>query len=406
MNSKLSDRAARVEGSKTLELTMKARDMRKQGMDICIFGSGEPDFDTPKHICEAAFSAIHEGQTKYTPAGGIMELRQAISDKLWEENGLKYLPTQIVVSAGAKHSLSNIFFTILNPGDEVIIPVPAWLSYWEQVKLAGGMPNLIKTKPENEFKLTPEELEINITDRTKMVLLTSPVNPTGSVYTRSELEKLAEVIVKYDLMVISDEIYEKLIYDGEEHVSIASLGQDIFERTIVVNGFSKAFAMTGWRMGYAAASPEIAKTMFDIQSHLTSNPTTFVQIASIEALKGSQEPVEKMRNEYDLRRKRIVELLREIPGITCPMPKGAFYVFPSVEGLIGKRAFGVTIDSDDTLCQLLLEHAQILIVPGSSFEMKNYVRLSYATDMETIEEGMRRFKEFVVQHVAEYTTNT
>ncbi|MGG0716797.1 pyridoxal phosphate-dependent aminotransferase [Robertmurraya massiliosenegalensis] len=403
MNSKLSQRAANVEGSKTLELTMRARDMRKQGIDICIFGSGEPDFDTPEHICDAAISAIKDGQTKYTPAGGIMELRQAISDKLREENGLNYSPTQIVVSAGAKHSLSNIFLTVLNPGDEAIIPVPAWLSYWEQVKLAGGIPNLIKTKSDNEFKLTPEELESAITAKTKMVLLTSPVNPTGSVYSRSELEKLAEVIVKHDLIVISDEIYEKLIYDGEEHVSIASLGQDIFERTIVVNGFSKAFAMTGWRMGYAASSPEIAKAMFDIQSHLTSNPTTFVQIASIEALKGSQEPVEKMRIEYDLRRKRIVELLREIPGLTCPMPKGAFYVFPSMEGLIGKQAFGVTIDSDDILCKLLLEHAKILIVPGSSFEMENYVRLSYATDMETIEEGMKRFKEFVVDHVEEHT---
>lgn len=401
MNSKLSQRAAKVEGSKTLELTMKARDMRKQGIDICIFGSGEPDFNTPEHICEAAFTAIKEGQTKYTPAGGIMELRKAISDKLREENGLNYSATQIVVSAGAKHSLSNIFFTVINPGEEVIIPVPAWLSYWEQVKLSGGVPKLIKTKPDNEFKLTPEELELAITPKTKMVLLTSPVNPTGSVYTRKELEKLAEVIVKHDLMVISDEIYEKLIYDGEEHVSIASLSQEIFDRTIVVNGFSKAYAMTGWRMGYAAASPEIAKAMFDIQSHLTSNPTTFVQIASIEALRGGQESVEKMRNEYDLRRKRIVEMLREIPGLECPMPKGAFYVFPSIEGLIGKKAYGVTIESDETLCQLLLEHAKILVVPGSSFEMENYVRLSYATDMVTIEEGVRRFKEFVIHHVEE-----
>ncbi|MEH7342443.1 pyridoxal phosphate-dependent aminotransferase [Bacillus sp. JJ1532] len=400
MNSKLSHRAQQVEGSKTLELTMKARDMRKQGIDICIFGSGEPDFNTPQHICESAYEAMKQGITKYTPAAGIMELRKAISIKLMEENGLDYKPNQIIVSSGAKHSLANIFFALLNPGDEVIIPVPAWLSYWEQVKLAGGVPVLVKAKMENDFKITSQELDSVITAKTKLVLLNSPVNPTGAVYTRKELEKLAEICVNRDIMVISDEIYEKLVYDGEEHISIASLGQEIFDRTIVVNGFSKAYAMTGWRMGYAAAPLEIAKAMDDIQSHMTSNSTSFVQIASIDALEGSQEPVRKMKEEYNRRRIRMVEMLQEIPGVKCSLPKGAFYTFPNIQGLIGKKAMGETILNDDILCKLLLEHANILVVPGSSFEMEDHIRLSYATDMETIEEGLKRFKEFVVNHVS------
>jgi aspartate aminotransferase len=396
LKSRLSQRALQVEGSKTIQLTMKARDMRKQGINILIFGSGEPDFNTPAHICEAAYKAIKDGQTKYTPAAGIMELRQAICDKLRIDNGLHYKPNQVIVSGGAKHSLTNIFFALLNPGDEAIIPVPAWLSYWEQVKLAGGIPVLIKTKRENEFKLTADELEAAITPKSKFVMINSPSNPTGSVYTRQELEKLAEVCVKHDLMVIADEIYEKLIYDGEEHVSIGSLSQEIFERTIVVNGFSKAYAMTGWRMGYAAAPVEIAKAMDDMQSHMTSNPTSFVQVASIDALTGSQEPVQEMIEEYDQRRKRMVQMLNEIPGVECSMPKGAFYAFPNIEGLVGKQAKGEIIHNDEDLSRLLLEQANILVVPGSSFGMDNYIRFSYATDMETIVKGMKQFREFVV----------
>jgi aspartate aminotransferase len=400
MNSKVSLRAQQMEGSKTIKLTMKAMDLRKQGINVLIFGQGEPDFPTPAHICEAAHKAIKEGHTKYTPTAGIMELRQAISEKLRVDNGLHYEPNQVIVSTGAKHSLINIFFALLNPGDEVIIPVPAWLSYWEQVKLAGGVPVLIQTKGDNEFKLTPEQLEAAITPKSKCLMINSPGNPTGSVYTRKELEKLAEICVKHDLIVIADEIYEKLIYDGEKHVSIGSLGQDIFERTIVVNGFSKAFAMTGWRMGYAAAPLEIAKVMDDLQSHMTSNPTAFVQFASIDALRGSQEPIREMVEEYDRRRIRMVQMLREIPGLECSMPKGAFYAFPSIQGLIGKQAMGETIGNDEDLSRLLLEHANILVVPGSSFEMKNYIRLSYATDMKTIEKGMNQFRDFVVNHVS------
>jgi aspartate aminotransferase len=399
MPSKLSLRARQVEGSKTLQLTMKARDMRKQGIDILIFGSGEPDFDTPDHINEAAFKAIKKGQTKYTPAAGILELRQAISEKLRVENGLNYAANQIIVSSGAKHSLTNIFFALLDPGDEAIIPVPAWLSYWEQVKLTGGVPVLIQTKAENEFKLTPDELEAAITPKSKFVMINSPGNPTGSVYTREELQKLADVCVKHDLMVVADEIYEKLIYDGEEHVSIGSLGKEIFELSIVVNGFSKAYAMTGWRMGYAAAPAEIAKAMDDMQSHMTSNPTSFVQVASIDALTGSQEPVRLMVEEYDRRRQRMVQMLNEIPGVVCAMPKGAFYTFPDIKGLIGKQAMGETIRDDEDLSRLLLEHANILVVPGSSFGMNDYIRFSYATDMETIEKGMERFRDFVINHV-------
>jgi aspartate aminotransferase len=259
---------------------------------------------------------------------------------------------------------------------------------------------LIQTKGDNEFKLTPEQLEAAITPKSKCLMINSPGNPTGSVYTRKELEKLAEICVKHDLIVIADEIYEKLIYDGEKHVSIGSLGQDIFERTIVVNGFSKAFAMTGWRMGYAAAPMEIAKVMDDLQSHMTSNPTAFVQFASIDALRGSQEPIREMVEEYDRRRIRMVQMLREIPGLECSMPKGAFYAFPSIQGLIGKQAMGETIGNDEDLSRLLLEHANILVVPGSSFEMKYYIRLSYATDMKTIEKGMNQFRDFVVNHVS------
>jgi aspartate aminotransferase len=400
MKTRLSARALQVEGSKTIALTMKARDLRKQGIDIAIFGSGEPDFNTPEHIIEAAFQAMKEGQTRYTPAGGITELREAIAHKLKVENGLDYAPSQIVVSAGAKHSLTNIFFAVINPGDEVIIPVPAWLSYWEQVKLAGGKYTLVPTRKENAFKLTAEELEKAITPQTKVLILNTPGNPTGSVYSREELRQLADVCVKHDLLVISDEIYEKLIYDGAEHVSMASLGQEIFDRTIVVNGFSKAFAMTGWRMGYAAASKEIAKAMDDMQSQMTSNPTSFVQYASIAALEGSMAPVEAMVCEYDKRRITMVELLKKIPGIDCLTPQGAFYVFASIEGLIGRKAFGKTIKNDEDFSNMLLEHAHTLVVPGSSFGAENYVRLSYATDMDTIVDGIQRIHDFVTKQVA------
>jgi aspartate aminotransferase len=399
MRNRLSQKAQQVEGSKTLLLTMKARDMRKQGIDIAIFGSGEPDFNTPNHICEAAYEAMKIGHTKYTPAAGIMELRQAISKKLKEENRLDYSPNQIVVSSGAKHSLTNIFFALLNQGDEAIIPVPAWLSYWEQIKLAGGIPVLVKTKRENEFKITAEELESVITPKSKFLLLNTPGNPTGAVYSRQELEKIAVVCIKHDLMVISDEIYEKLIYEDAEHVSIGSLNSDIFERTIVVNGFSKAFAMTGWRMGYAAAPLEIAKAMDDMQSQMTSNSTSFVQVASIAALQGSQECIKDMVSEYNNRRLRMVELLREVPGLDCSMPKGAFYAFPSIDGLIGKKAFGEVIGSDDDFSRLLLEHAHVLVVPGGSFGINNHIRLSYATDMDTIVTGVQRIKDFVLNHI-------
>ena len=400
MNTRLSQRALQVEGSKTIFLTMKAREMRKQGRDIAIFGSGEPDFNTPDHICEAAYQAMKEGHTKYTPAAGMMELRQAISKKLMTENSLDFSPNQIVVSAGAKHSLTNIFFSLLNPGDEAIIPVPAWLSYWEQVKLAGGIPVFIHTQKENEFKMTAEELEAAITPNSKFVLMNSPGNPTGSVYTKEELNRIAEVCVKHDLMVISDEIYEKLIYDGAEHISIGSLNQDIFERTIVVNGFSKAFAMTGWRMGYAAAPLVIAKAMDDMQSQMTSNPTSFVQIASIKALEGTMEPVTHMVTEYNKRRLKIVELLKEVPGLDCPTPQGAFYVFPSIEGLIGKKALGEVIENDEVFCRLLLDQAHVLAVPGSTFGTDHHIRLSYATDMDTIITGVQRIRDFVVNHVS------
>ncbi|RXT02804.1 pyridoxal phosphate-dependent aminotransferase [Ammoniphilus sp. CFH 90114] len=395
MKTRLSQRAQKVEESKTIALTMKARELRKQGIDISIFGQGEPDFTTPPHIIESAYKALKDGYTKYTPVAGFIELREAIARKLKRENDLDYDPKQIVVSGGAKHSLINIILAVLDPGDEVIIPVPAWLSYWEQVKLADAIPVLVPTKQENDFKLTAEALQAAITPKTKLLILNSPGNPTGSVYTKEELAAIADICISHDLLVLSDEIYEKLIYDGQKHVSIGSLSKEMLDRTIVVNGFSKAFAMTGWRMGYAAAPLEIAKAMDDLQSQMTSNPTSFVQLACIEALEGTMEPIDLMIEEYDKRRALMVKLLQEIPGIECTMPKGAFYVFPGIHGLLGKKVDGEVIEDDEQLTRILLEKAHILVVPGSSFGMPNHIRLSYATDVDTIVTGMEKFKKFV-----------
>ncbi|RFU70304.1 pyridoxal phosphate-dependent aminotransferase [Peribacillus saganii] len=391
----LSQRAREIESSPTIALTMKARELRKQGIDISIFGQGEPDFTTPDHIIESAYRAMKGGYTKYSPVPGYPELRKAISEKLKSENSVDYSPEQIVVSSGAKHSITNAMYAILDPGDEVIIPVPGWVSYWEQVKLTGAKPILVKTKSEREFKITADEIRAVLTEKTKLLILNSPGNPTGSVYTREELAKIADLCVERDLLVMSDEIYEKLIYDNAEHISIASLSEEIQARTIIINGFSKAYAMTGWRMGYAAAPLEIADAMNKIQSQTTSNATSFVQIASMEALQGPQEPIAEMIEEYDKRRKLMVQLLQDIPGVECSAPKGAFYVFLCIQALIGLKYNGEQITDDECLTGLLLEIAHIQVVPGSSFGMPGYIRFSYATDMETIKSGMGKLKQFV-----------
>ncbi|WP_027717215.1 pyridoxal phosphate-dependent aminotransferase [Desulfovirgula thermocuniculi] len=394
---RIARRAREINPSPTLAIDARAKELVASGVKVFNFSAGEPDFDTPPHIKEAAVAALERGMTKYTPVGGTPELRKAICRKLKDENGLDYQPEQIVVSAGAKHSLYNAMQVLLEPGDEVILPLPYWVSYLEQIKLAGAVPILVQTRPENGFKLTAEELLSAVTRRTRMVIINSPGNPTGAVYTREELQSLGEVIEKNNLIVISDEIYEKLVYDGCQHVSIASLSSDLKERTVVINGVSKAYAMTGWRIGYAAAPVAVAKAMVDFQSHTTSNPTSIAQAASVAALCGSQEPLQQMVGEFRRRRDYMWERLNAMPGISCLKPQGAFYLFPSVAALIGRSYKGQPIRGSGDLARILLEEAQVAVVPGVAFGDDRYLRLSYATSMEDIVEGLDRMEEVLRQ---------
>ncbi|MBO8136570.1 MAG: pyridoxal phosphate-dependent aminotransferase [Desulfotomaculum sp.] len=393
---KLAARAANISSSPTLAIDSKAKQLKAEGVRVFNFGVGEPDFDTPQHIKDAAIEAINAGMTKYTPAAGTPQLKKAIVDKFKRENGLDYEPNQIVVSSGAKHSLYNAFQVLVEEGDEVIIPAPFWVSHLEQIKIAGAEPVIVMTTEDNGFKITPQQLEEAITPRTKVVLLNSPSNPTGAVYTREELERLGEVILKHDnIVIISDEIYEKLIYDGLEHVSIACLSPELKERTIVVNGVSKAYSMTGWRIGYAAAPLNIAKAMANLQSHATSNPTSIAQAASIAALSGTQQPVEDMKKEFVKRRDYMLERLLSIPGITCPKPNGAFYLFPNVSSYFGKGYQGKVINNATDLAGLLLDEVQVAVVPGIAFGNDNFIRFSYATDMNTITEALDRIEKLL-----------
>jgi len=391
---RLAARARGISASPTLGIDAQAKRMAKEGIDVISFGVGEPDFDTPQHIKEAAEAALRAGKTKYTPAAGIDELKEAICEKLWKDNSLEYEPAQIVVSNGAKHSLYNALQVLVDAGDEVILPAPYWVSYEEMIKLAGGVPRIVVTREEGDFKLLPQELKKAVTPRTRLLILNSPSNPTGSVYTREELAALGEVIVENDLAVISDEIYEKLVYDGMEHISIASLDPEIKKRTVVINGLSKAYSMTGWRIGYAAAPLPIAKAMADLQSHSTSNPNSFAQWASIEALRGDQEPVRQMVKEFSRRRDYILERLLSLPGITCSRPRGAFYVFPNVSFAFEKRYRGQLLQNSAELAAALLEHARIAVVPGNAFGVTDFIRISYATSLENIREGLDRFSNF------------
>ncbi len=369
--------------------------MQAEGIDVIGFGAGEPDFDTPDHIKAEAVKAISEGFTKYTPTSGIPELKQAICKKLKEDNGLDYEPSQVVVSCGAKHSIYNIIQVLCEEGDEVIVPAPYWVSYTEQVRVAGATPVIIETNEESGFKITPKSLSDHITDRTTLLILNSPSNPTGAVYSKEELQAIAEVIVEKRIWVISDEIYEKIIYDDVQHVSIASIAPEIKVQTLVVNGVSKAYSMTGWRIGYAAANKEIISAISNLQDHSTSNPTSIAQRAALAALTGTQKPVQQMVQDFKKRRDYMIERLNRIPGISCLMPQGAFYAFPNISGVLGKAYEGKVINNSMDLTELLLVEANVAVVPGGPFGADNYLRLSYATSMDHIVTGLDRMEEMI-----------
>ncbi len=391
----LADRAVGISPSPTLSIDAKAKRMIAEGKNVVNFGVGEPDFDTPDHIKQAAIEAIEKGMTKYTPVAGTEKLKKAIAEKLNKDNNLEYQPAQIVVSAGAKHSLYNAFQVLCQEGDEVILLAPYWVSYMEQIKLTGAVPVVIQTKAINGFKVTPKELTEKISNRTKLIIINSPSNPTGGVYSREELEALGQILVEHKITIISDEIYEKLVYDQVRHISIASLSRELKDLTVVVNGVSKAYAMTGWRIGYAAAPHNIAKAMADLQSHSTSNPTSIAQAASVAALEGTQEPLSEMLVEFAKRRNYMLERLSSIPGLSCTKPGGAFYLFPDISSFIGLEYKGQIIGGAKDLADLLLDVAHVAVVPGVAFGDDNYLRLSYATSMERIVEGMDRIQKLL-----------
>ncbi|MBV8899403.1 MAG: pyridoxal phosphate-dependent aminotransferase [Verrucomicrobia bacterium] len=381
----LSSRATSLTPSLTLSVDSKAKAMKAEGIDVCSFGAGEPDFDTPEHIKAAAIASLEAGFTKYTPSSGIPELRQAIAEKLLTDNHLEYKPSQIILSCGAKHSCYNAILATCQPGDEVIIPAPYWLSYPEMVRLAGAEPVFVSTSEENGWKITAEEFENAMTPRTKMIILNSPGNPTGVVYSRDELEALGAVAVEEEILILSDEIYEKLVYDETQHHSIASLGTDFYNLTITVNGFSKSYAMTGWRLGYLAAPEPIAKAVDSIQSHVTSNPCSFAQKGGLAALKGDQQPVADMRDEFNLRREYMIERLSKMPNVSFVRPSGAFYILVNIHKL------GL---NSQNFADRLLSKASVAVVPGIAFGDDRTVRLSYATSLDIIKKGLDRFEEF------------
>lgn len=391
----LSKKAIGINPSITLAITAKAKELKDSGIDVVSFGAGEPDFNTPENIINAAIKAMQEGKTKYTKASGVLELRKAICDKFKKDNQLEYNPDQIIVSAGAKQSLANAFMAILNPGDEVIIPVPYWVSYPELIKLADGKPVYVKTDKKCNYKYTIEALENIVTDKTKAILLNSPNNPTGTIYSKEELTKIAEFAKKHDLIIVSDEIYEKLIYDNKKHVSIASISEDAFKRTIVINGLSKSYAMTGWRIGYAAAPLEITKLMISIQSHMTSNTNSITQYAAIEALTATQENIDKMIIEFEKRRNFMVEKISYIGGLDIIKPNGAFYVMINIESFFNKQLNGKKITNSVDFSELLLDEEKVAVIPGAAFGLDNYIRVSYATSIELIDKGLIRLNSFL-----------
>lgn len=392
---KLSQRAQRLRPSATLAITAKAKELRAQGIDIIGFGAGEPDFDTPQNIKQKAIESINEGFTKYTVVGGIEELKNAISYRLREDYGLEYANNELIVSCGAKHTLYNIAQVLFEEGDEVIIPAPYWVSYPEQISLAGATPVIVETTQENGFKLTPEDLKAAVTPKTKALILNYPSNPTGSTYDKSDLMKIAEITSKNGLVVISDEIYDKTIYGDTVHTPFATLGDEIKKSSILVNGVSKTYSMTGWRIGYAAGPSDVVSAMAKLQGQCTSNPASISQKAAIEALNGDQGVVASMVSEFEKRKNYIVEKLNSIEGISCFEPQGAFYVFPEVSALFGKSAGGKPISNSLEFTSFLLEEAKVAVVPGIAFGAEGHVRISYATSMADIVEGVKRIEESV-----------
>jgi aspartate aminotransferase len=383
---KLAARVGQVPPSLTLAISAKAKAMKAEGIDVCSFSAGEPDFDTPAHIKAAAEKALEEGKTKYGPAAGEPKLREAIAQKLKTENKLDYQAANVIVTNGGKHSLFNLMLALIETGDEAIIPAPYWLSYPEMVKLAEGTPIIVSTDASTGYKITPDQLRTAITPKTKLFVLNSPSNPTGMVYTPAEIKALADVVVDKDIWVVSDEIYERILYDGAEHVSIGSLGTEIFNRTLISNGFAKAYSMTGWRLGYLAGPVELIKAVTTLQSHSTSNVCTFAQYGALAALENSQDCVEEMRQAFAARRQVMLERLNSIPGLMCPKPDGAFYMFPDISKT-GMKSL--------EFCDALLESQQVAVVPGVAFGADECIRLSYATDMASIEKGMDRLEKFV-----------
>ncbi len=393
----LSERAKKIKPSPTLAIDSKAKAMKASGADVISFGVGEPDFDTPENIKEAAVKAIREGFTKYTPVGGIDALKAAISGKLKKDNGLEYSNEEIIVSCGAKHSLYNIAQALYGPGDEVIIPSPYWVSYPDQVMLNDAKPVFVKTLESDSFMVAPEALSESITDRTKALILNSPSNPTGLTYDKKSLERIAEIALRHNFYIISDEIYEKLLYDDAKHVSIASLDKEIRKRTIVVNGLSKSHAMTGWRIGYAAGPSEVIKAMTNIQSQSTSNPTSIAQMAAVEALNGPQDFVGRMLAEFDKRRRYLIAELNSISGFACIVPTGAFYAFPNASAVYGRKFNGKPINNSSDLAMYLLEEAKVAVVHGEAFGNDNYIRLSYATSLDDIKRAVVRIREAITR---------
>ena len=395
MSLELSRKAAAVKPSSTLAITAKAKELRAQGKDVVGFGAGEPDFNTPENICDAPIQAIHDGFTKYTPASGTNELKEAVSGKFKSFNGLDYAPDQIVISNGGKHSLTNIFTALINPGDEVIIPAPFWLSYPEIVKLAGGVPVIVKTTKEQSYKLQAEDLKKAITDKTKAVVLNTPNNPTGMLYTEQELRAIADVVVESDIYVVADEMYENLVYGDQKHISIASFGKEIYDRTITCSGLAKSYAMTGWRIGYTGSSKEIAKMMSSVQSHQTSNPNSIAQRAAVEALNGPQDSVAKMHAEFDKRRQYMYQRICAMPYVSTIEPMGAFYVFVDVSDVLGKDYKGTKIEDTSKMAEILIEEYNVAVVPCADFGFADHIRLSYAISLEQIEKGLDRIETFL-----------
>ena len=393
----LSTIAQAVRASTTMAIDAMFKQMKADGVDVIGFGAGEPDFDTPEFIKDAGIAAIQNNVTRYTPAAGTVELRQAVCDRMKADFGLDYKPAQVVVSSGAKHLVYLALRALVNPGDEVILPAPYWVSYIELIRMVGGVPVVVTATEAEHFKLTAEKLEKAITPKTKAIMLNNPSNPTGMMYSREELEALAAVCAKADLYVISDEIYACLVYDGRKFTSFASLSEDAKERTILINGVSKAYAMTGWRIGYACANEKIAKVMANYVSHSTGSPVAISQKASAAALSGPQDEVETMRQAFEERRNYIVERMNQIPGVSCIMPEGAFYVMMNLEQLIGKTIHGVEITNDDVFADAFLKYGLVAVVPGSGFGAPNFVRWSYATSMDNIKEGLARLEKFLAE---------